>query len=150
MPHTFAIASARADDAADFIRLRGRTRENAISEAMLASYGITASTWAEDVRAGLLVGFTATLRGRLVGYCFGNAETGEVVVLALLPEAESQGVGRELLGRVVSSLRDRGHRRLFLGCSTDPAVRSYGFYRHLGWRPTGVMDSHGDEVLELD
>lgn len=149
MPHAFTIDPARADDAAAFVQLRGRTRENAISEVVLARYGITASTWAEDIRTGLLVGFTASLSGQLVGYCFGNTDTGEVAVLALLPDAEGQGVGRELLGRVVTSLRDRGHRRLFLGCSTDPAVRSYGFYRHLGWRPTGVMDSHGDEVLEL-
>ncbi|MER2177626.1 MAG: GNAT family N-acetyltransferase, partial [Stenotrophomonas maltophilia] len=28
-------------------------------------------------------------------------------------------------------------------------VRSHGFYRHLGWRPTGEIDSLGDEVLEL-
>ncbi len=27
--------------------------------------------------------------------------------------------------------------------------RSHGFYRHLGWRPTGEIDDLGDEVLEL-
>lgn len=41
-----------------------------------------------------------------------------------------------------------GHRRLFLGCSADPKVRSYGFYRNLGWVSTGQPDAHGDEMLE--
>jgi hypothetical protein len=41
----------------------------------------------------------------------------------------------------VSALNPLGLARLFLGCSSDPKVRSYGFYRHLGWRSTGVTDA---------
>ena len=85
----------------------------------------------------------------MAGYCFGAASTGEVVVLALQPEYEDRGIGRELLARVVAHLHGLGHTRLFLGCSADPAVRSFGFYRHLGWQGTGTVDQHGDEVLEL-
>jgi hypothetical protein len=54
-----------------------------------------------------------------------------------------------LLQLVIDDLRSQGHGRLFLGCASDPAVRSYGFYRHLGWVSTGTTDLHGDEVLEL-
>ncbi len=144
-----SIEPARAEEADEFIQLRGRTRENAVPEARLASLGITAGTWAADIRAGLLLGFTAKESGRLVGYCFGNTKTGEIVVLAVLPEAEGKGIGRALLSQVVASLRIRGHQKLFLGCSADPNVRSHGFYRHLGWRPTGAVDSHNDEILEL-
>lgn len=143
------IAPARAEDAAAFIALRGQTRENAVSESRLASVGITARTWAADIRSGLLVGFTAAAAGRIVGYGFGNTATGEVVVLALLPQAEGRGLGRALLQHVVVALRSHGHRRLFLGCSSDPGVRSYGFYRHLGWRSTGAFDAHDDEILEM-
>ena len=150
LPNNTSIEPARAEEAAEFIQLRGRTRENAVSEIRLASIGVTATTWAADIRSGLLLGFTAKESGRLVGYCFGNTETGEIVVLALLPEAESQGIGRTLLNQVVAVLRVRGHQRLFLGCSADPNVRSHGFYRRLGWRPTGVLDSHDDEILELN
>ena len=46
-------------------------------------------------------------------------------------------------------LRRSGGARLFVGCSADPNVRSYGFYRRLGWRSTGQIDKLGDEVLEL-
>lgn len=146
LPH---IAPADASDAAAFIQLRGQTRENAVPAARLASLGITAESWARDVRRGTLIGYTAKSPEQLLGYCFGDTQTGEVVVVALLPEAEGLGLGRELLERVVAKLRSAGHQRLFLGCSSDPKVRSYGFYRHLGWQPTGAMDSNNDEVLEL-
>ena len=145
----FAYRPAVADDASACVALRGRTRENAVSAEHLASYGITVESWAADIASGRLPGHVCTLAGVMQGYAFGDRASGEVVVLALLPAVEGQGVGRELLARVVSDLAGAGHRRLFLGCSPDPAVRSHGFYRHLGWRPTGLMDAHGDEVLEL-
>lgn len=69
-------------------------------------------------------------------------------MLALLPEYERRGVGKTVLGMTRDLLHQRGFKRLFLGCATDPAVRSYGFYRHLGWRSTGTFDAAGDEVLE--
>ncbi len=136
-------------DAPACIALRGRTRQNAVPTDRLAAYGITAASWAEGIRSGATPGHVALHGDVLVGYCFGDRHTGEVVVLALLPEAEGQGLGRDLLGRVVAQLAGLGWRRLFLGCSTDPASRSYGFYRHLGWRSTGQLDAHGDEILEL-
>jgi GNAT superfamily N-acetyltransferase len=69
--------------------------------------------------------------------------------LAILPDFENRGIGRELLDRTSRELASQGHTRLFLGCSTDAASRSYGFYRHLGWRSTGSFDQYGDEILEI-
>jgi GNAT superfamily N-acetyltransferase len=143
------IRRARPDDADECVRLRGLTRENAISEERLREYGITASSWAADIEAGALPGWVARSSGELVGYCFGASKTGEVVVLALHPLREGQGLGRHLLQLVVQELRNHGHTRLFLGCSPDPQVRSHGFYRHLGWKSTGALDAHGDELLEF-
>jgi ribosomal protein S18 acetylase RimI-like enzyme len=136
-------------DAADCVRLRGRTRENAVSAQRLADVGITVESWGNDIRTGKLPGHVCTHQGELVGYCFGDRGTGEVVVLALLPAFEGQGIGKELLRRVVQDLVAAGHVSLFLGCSDDPASRSFGFYRHLGWRSTGAMDANGDEILAL-
>ena len=138
-----------AEDAPECVRMRGLTRENAVSEERLRAHGITAESWAEDIRAGRLPGWVARNAGYIVGYCFGAAQTGEVVVLALLPQKEGRGLGKRLLQLVVDDLRREGHSRLFLGCAADPAVRSYGFYRHLGWVSTGTMDQYGDEVLVL-
>lgn len=146
---TLHYLAATPDDAPECVRLRAMTRENAVSEARLREVGITAESWAADIAAGILPGFVCRDGGDMAGYCFGNVETGEVVVLALLPEYEGRGFGRHLLGLVVNLLRERGHTRLFLGCAADPAVRSHGFYRHLGWRSTGEADRLGDEVLQL-
>lgn len=134
---------------AEYISLRGLTRENPVSEARLRALGVTVESWSAEIDSGELSGTAAHAGDRLVGYCFGNTLTGEVVVLAVHPAVEGQGVGRQLLAAVISDLQSRGHRRLFLGCSTDSSVRSYGFYRHLGWRSTGVVDQRDDEVLEL-
>ncbi len=142
--------SALPDDAPECVVLRGKTRQNPASEELLRSMGITATTWAENIRSGALPGHVCTVDDRIVGYCFGDRETGEIVVVALLPEFEDRGIGREVLRRTLEELADLGHKRAFLGCSTDPASRSYGFYRHLGWRSTGTFDRYGDEILELD
>ena len=90
-----------------------------------------------------------TVKGSIVAYCFGSRETGEIEVLAVLPDFEYRGIGRELLSRMVRTLAELGHDRLFLACSPLPESRSHGFYRHLGWRSTGTYDASGDEILEL-
>jgi ribosomal protein S18 acetylase RimI-like enzyme len=141
--------AAVSGDAAECVRVRGLTRENAVPAERLAAAGITVASWARDIETGKLPGHVAIAEGTIVGYAFGDTETGEVVVLALLPAFERRGLGRELLRRVVEELRSHGQRRLFLGCARDPATRSHGFYRHLGWRPTGAIDANGDEILEL-
>jgi RimJ/RimL family protein N-acetyltransferase/L-amino acid N-acyltransferase YncA len=146
-----AFRPAVPEDIAACVDLRGRTRENAVSAERLAAAGITAASWADDVRCGRLAGHVCvrTEDGALAGYCFGDNVSGEVVVLAVLPEHEFRGVGRRLLAAVAEHLAGRGHRRLFLGCAADPTTRSHGFYRHLGWASTGRFDASGDEILEF-
>lgn len=146
---TTDIRDAHPGDAAACIDLRGRTRENAFSAPQLAALGITADSWAEGIANGDFIGRIATDGGQMIGYGFAGRESGEVLVLALLPSHEGQGIGRRLLEDVVALARAAGHARLFLSCSADPRSRSYGFYRHLGWQATGAIDDAGDEVLEL-
>lgn len=141
--------AATPEDAADCIVIRGKTRQNAVSAQRLASLGITAESWGDDIRKGQLPGHICVFDGATVGYCFGDTRTGEVVVLALLPAFEGLGIGKKLLSLVVSDLQAQGHTRLFLGCAKDNSTRSHGFYRHLGWRATGLVDGNDDDVLEL-
>ena len=146
---TLTYRHALPSDIASCIELRGKTRENAVSVTRLEQLGVTHSSWSADVANGDLPGYVCLEHEQLVGYCFADKRTGEIVVLALLPKWEGQGLGRTLLGMMVKDLAEFGFRRLFLGCSTDPRVRSYGFYRHLGWISTGTFDANDDEVLEL-
>ena len=146
---TLTYRAALPEDAPECVTLRGKTRENAYSEEQLRSIGITAGSWAENIRSGALPGHVCTGDGGMVGYCFGSRDSGEIEVLIVLPEFEGRGIGRELLKQVTHELARLGHSRLFLGCSPYPTSRSYGFYRHLGWRSTGTFDDRGDEILEL-
>jgi len=145
---SITFSPGRAGDTPAYIALRGKTRQNAIGQERLAELGITAESWAEMIESGNLPGQVCHQDGQLIGYCFGDRESGEIVVLALLPEAEGLGIGKALLDRMMAELSAAGHARLFLGCSSDPQSRSYGFYRHLGWKSTGETDQYGDEVLE--
>jgi ribosomal protein S18 acetylase RimI-like enzyme len=145
---TVELRPATPADIPACVDLRGHTRENAVSAQRLAAMGITVASWSKDVETGTLAGFVCMDGQTLAGYAFGDTVSGEVVVLALLPQYEGQGLGRRLLQRVVEHLGAAGHHRQFLGCSTDPGTRSFGFYRHLGWSSTGTIDHFGDEVLE--
>jgi len=137
------------EDAAMCIAIRGRTRENAFSAEALQALGITVESWAEGIRDGSFPGYVAVAAGQMTGYCFGERDSGEIIVLAMLPSHEGAGTGKALLQLVVDDFRKRGFTSLFLGCSSDPQARSYGFYRHLGWTSTGALDAGGDEILEL-
>ena len=143
-----AYRKAIPADAAACVDLRGRTRENAASVARLAELGITAESWGQDISDDKLPGFVGLAGDQMAGYCFGDKASGEIVVLALLPEFENLGIGKRLFMTTVEHLVSLGHQRLFLGCSSNPQHRSHGFYRHLGWRSTGSLDAHRDEILE--
>jgi GNAT superfamily N-acetyltransferase len=145
---TLSFRSASPDDISTCIDIRGKTRENAVSVARLREFGVTLESWRHDVATGKLLGHVCLDDEAIVGYCFGDSKTGEVVVLALLPPWEGKGLGKQLLNRVVADLAQLGFKRVFLGCSSNPNVRSHGFYRHLGWVSTGTFDKLNDEVLE--
>ena len=129
MPITYR--QAIPEDTPACLDLRGRTRENAFSVDELKALGITLESWQAGIADGSLPGYVALADG----------------VLALLPAYEGQGIGKALLTLMVEEFKRLGFQRLFLGCSPDPQVRSHGFYRHLGWKPTGAFDAAGDEVL---
>ena len=148
-PMHLKYRSALPKDAEECVAVGGRTSQNAASEEWLLSIGVTSESWGENIRSGALPGHVCIVDGKIVGFCFGMRETGEIQVVAILPAFEKRGIGRELLDRTSKELAKHGHARLFLGCSPDPASRSYGFYRHLGWHSTGTFDQYGDEILEI-
>ncbi len=146
------IINYRRTLASDFnkcVEVRSKTRQNPASAEFLASIGITAETQEPLYNDGILIGYVAESNGEIVGFCTGITTTGEVQVLAVLPEFEGKGVGKELLQRVVDALFDSGFDKLWLAASPDPEIRAHGFYRHLGWNFTGKTDEIDDQILEL-
>ncbi len=147
-PKNLEFRPALPEDAAECVAVRGKTRQNPASEEWLRSIGITTKSWGENILSGALLGYVCIANRKIVGFCFGSRETGEIEVIAILPDFEQRGIGRKLLSLTSRELANLGHTRLFLSCNPDPASRSHGFYRHLGWRATGTFDQNGDEILE--
>ncbi|MFQ1061965.1 GNAT family N-acetyltransferase [Bordetella trematum] len=141
------LRPAVPEDARECLRIRGLTRENAYSAQDLEALGITVQSWRAGIENGSCPGYVAHVDGQMAGYCFADRDSGEILVLALLPAHEGQGLGRALLERMIEDMRWRGFKRLFLACNSDPKVRSHGFYRHLGWEETGQRDEFGDDIL---
>ena len=131
------------------LAVRFATRENTITRAELEQdYGITEASLAEAM-ATHVGGWLCEADGRVLGFAMGDRDNGEVQVVALRPEAERRGIGKALLARVCAWLFEAGHDPLWLRANPDPAVRAHGFYRRLGWHPTGERRG-ADEVLVLD
>lgn len=148
-PEEVTFRETRLTDIEGLFEVRAATRENSVSRDALARLGITADSVAAGLSGGRTKGWVCEHGSRVVGFCTGDLATGEVLVLAVLPQYEDLGIGRKLLSLVVGQLSAARARRVWLAASSDPAVRSYGFYRALGWRATGERTGSGDEILVL-
>ncbi len=136
------------DDLPATLEVRLSTVENAITlEEMERDYGVTPQKIAAAMDSNV-AGWLCEEAGQVLGYAMGNKATGEVLVVAVHPESERHGAGASVLAHVADWLFEHGHDRVWLLSSPDASNRAYGFYRYLGWKPTGEMRG-GDEVLEL-
>jgi ribosomal protein S18 acetylase RimI-like enzyme len=132
------------------IEIRGMTKDNPIPAETLKELGVTKEAWMPLVRDKSIVGVVAEYNDEVIGFCSGEVNTGEVLVLALLPEYEGHGLGKNILVLVADKLFSFGMDKLWLAASPNPEIRAHGFYRHLGWVSTGVIDKNRDEVLEYN
>ena len=131
------------------IGVRGRTRDNPLSAEHLASLGVTPESWSPLMQRQQIQGFVAESASEIVGFCFGDQRSGEVLVLAVLPDFEGGGFGRRLLSLTTEILFSCGHHELSLAASPHPEVRAHGFYRRLDWTWRGETDATGDQILYL-
>jgi GNAT superfamily N-acetyltransferase len=124
--------------------VRTRTRENALTIEQLNNwYGLRPDQ--------VPPGFADTLRGwvyehdgEIVGFTMGDSSTGELTVIALLPDHEGQGIGSKLISAVTRWLVEGG-KQPWLLTAADPSLRAYGFYRSQGWHATGDINKHNEE-----
>ncbi|MGB5870039.1 MAG: GNAT family N-acetyltransferase [Albidovulum sp.] len=124
------------EDVEATLAMRARTRENAMTLAELeAEYGITPQSAAEALRT-TQKGWLCEHDGKVAGFAIGDCATGEVVVLAVLPDYEGQGFGKSLLEHVHAALRAAGHDTIWLWANPDPAMRAAGFYARMGYHMT--------------
>jgi GNAT superfamily N-acetyltransferase len=137
-----------AEDIPAIFSVRTSTVENAITmERLESEYAITARSLADSM-ARDVKGWVCHDSGTIVAFAMGNVSNAEVLVVAVRPEYEGNGIGKIVLARVRDWLFSAGHDEIWLLTTPDPRLRAYGFYRSLGWQSTGRI-LRGDEILVL-
>ena len=127
--------------------IRASTRQNPVSIAQLAEWGITPESAWQRYASGEVCGWVCEDQGRIVAFGSGDLTTGEVLVLAVLPQYEGKSIGKTLLSLLIRTLHEKGCASLWLAASPEPKIRAHGFYRSQGWVPNGKVLDNGDEIL---
>lgn len=135
-PMTFHIRRVCADDGSALLAVRAATRENAFDLEALNATGINSRSLSAGIRAGKLAGCLSEVAatGAVVGFCLANVPEAELWVLAVLPDFEGRGIGRELLSRTEALLGAAGHATAWLWTSPDRSLRAYKIYKAAGWQ----------------
>ena len=113
--------------------VRPRTRENALTIDELRTLGITPESVATGLKGSTRGWLWETSASEVVGFCMADRSTGELLVIALLPEYEGRGIGGQLMQHAETWLSQSGCTRAWLTTDLDQTLRAYGFYRHRGW-----------------
>lgn len=119
--------------------VRTRTRENTYTLEQLRALGITPDTVAARLAASFR-GWLCEEAGRVVAFCMADRATGELWVIAVLPEHEGRGIGSRLMSLAEDWLWASGCTRAWLTTDIDPTLRAYGFYRQRGWTDWKIED----------
>jgi len=138
------IRLIEASDVSELIELRAFTRENAYSRDALREVGITEESTAARLRTTHR-GWLCEMDGTKAGFAIGDGSTGELWVIAVLPEYEGRGVGTALLDAVEAWLVSRGWGELWLWTSSDPKKRAFSFYIRHGW----VVSETKDDIVYM-
>ena len=133
------IREMQVHDIERCIWVRTQTRENRWSMEALQRAGITA----ESVGARLDTthrGWVCECEGQVVGFSMGDRSSGELWVVAVLPDFEGRGIGTRLLEAAQEWLHANGWEEIWLWTSPDTSTRAYTLYSRRGWRDCGVKD----------
>lgn len=117
--------------------LRAVTRENPLSRDELRLMGITEKSTAKSLRTTHR-GWLCEDEGKITGFAIGDGQTGELSVIAVLPEYEGQGIGTQLLAEVEGWMASAGRKEFWLWTWSDPKTRAYSFYLNRGWQVSEV------------
>ena len=132
------IRIANADDVLAMFELRTSVHENHMSMEQLAALDVTPETL-PGMLTGSGRGWVIHDNGTLVAFAMADASDSTVFALFVRPGHESRGYGRHLMKEAETWLHAEGCHEAWLLTDASPAVRSNGFYRHLGWIDSGIQ-----------
>jgi GNAT superfamily N-acetyltransferase len=141
------IRELKQSDIESILDIRVSTNENHFSMEDLAEVGVTPEAIAEWLD-GSVRGWVCEISDRPVAFAMADGKTAEVLVVACYPEYEKKGIGKKLMLKLHDWLWSMDHNEIWLWSDPDPSIRAYGFYRKLGYRPTGKTKGN-DEMLKL-
>jgi GNAT superfamily N-acetyltransferase len=136
----FTIRAALPSDVPSMHRVRGKVRENRLSDPKR----ITEAAYLAYVHAGTM--WIAEAHDAVIGFAAVDKRARSVWALFVDPDAEGAGVGRALHERLLLWAKEHGVPRLTL--STDKGTRAARFYRQAGWTEVGT-NLEGEAVFEL-
>ncbi|MBN1993875.1 MAG: GNAT family N-acetyltransferase [Anaerolineae bacterium] len=122
----------KENDMPALFAVRTATHENRLTQAELEALDITAESVKEKLK-GSFKGWLCEAAGQVVGFAMGDKSTGELWVIAVLPEYIGQGVGSRLLIMLENWLKESDCTQLWLTTDIDPKLKAYSFYRRHGW-----------------
>ncbi len=126
-------------DIGDLFAVRTATDENNYTLQELHSLGITEDSVRQKL-IGNYKGWLCRVDDRTVGFAIGDNKTGELWVIAVLPDYINKGIGSGLLRLVEDWLWESGCAELWLTTDVDTRLRAYSFYRKNGWEDDRVED----------
>ena len=119
-------------DVPALFHVRTRTRENTYTLEELAKLGIAEQS-VTDRLSSSHKGWLCENNGSVVGFCMADRVTGELWVIAVLPDFERMGIGNRLMGLAEQWLWEAGCTRAWLTTDVNTALAAYSFYRSRGW-----------------
>ena len=135
-----------ADVPATFL-VRTAAVEHPFSLEDLFKFGITVESCIRQLGT-THKGWVCEINGIVIGFAVGNRSTGEMWVVAVLPEYEGRGIGRKLLTLTQDWLWSQGCETLWLTTGLPP-TRAYHLYTKLGWKNVGLLEHGGSIRMEL-
>ncbi|MBB1489981.1 MULTISPECIES: GNAT family N-acetyltransferase [unclassified Paracoccus (in: a-proteobacteria)] len=133
------ITLATPDDIETLFDIRTSIEQNHQSREELSRLGVTPDSLAGMLRTRSRA-WLAHVEGNAVGFSMADSARATVFALFVRPGHERRGIGRRLMAEAETWLFRQGWDQIWLATGSDESLRAWGFYRHLGWVPAGVLD----------
>lgn len=119
-------------------RKRDASAIAALEKRLFTDYW-TESGISETIRQEHAQVILAKTDGWIIGYCilYQSFDQGEIIKIAVAPEHQHQGVGRQLLAEAEAVSSECEIQSLFLEVRESNA-NARGFYQHLGFEEVGI------------